>query len=108
MEKAFARYRLMSFVTGTTLIILCLFLLLHTVDLSLWKDLKVLVTIVGIGHGVVLYPIYMVLCFQLAMKARLHVGFVILMLLAGFVPGLAFYMEHKMERRLFPRGYARR
>ena len=108
MEKAFERYRLMSFVTGTTLIILCLFLLLHTVDLTLWRDLKVLVTIVGIGHGVVLYPIYMVLCFQFALKARLHVGFVVLMLLAGFVPGLAFYMEHKMQRRVFPNGYARR
>lgn len=108
MEKAFERYRLMSFVTGTTLIILCLFLLLHTVDLTLWRDLKVLVTILGIGHGVVLYPIYMVLCFQFALKARLHVGFVALMLLAGFVPGLAFYMEHKMERRLFPSGYSRR
>lgn len=108
MEKAFERYRLMSFVTGTTLIILCLFLLLHTVDLTLWRDLKVLVTIVGIGHGVVLYPIYMVLCFQFALKARLHVGFVVLMLLAGFVPGLAFYMEYKMERRLFPSGYSRR
>ena len=108
MEKAFERYRLMSFVTGTTLIILCLFLLLHTVDLTLWRDLKVLVTIVGIGHGVVLYPIYMVLCFQFALKARLHVGFVVLMLMAGFVPGLAFYMEYKMERRLFPSGYSRR
>jgi integral membrane protein len=108
VEKAFERYRLMSFVTGTTLIILCLFLLLHTVDLTLWRDLKVLVTIVGIGHGVVLYPIYMVLCFQFALKARLHVGFVVLMLLAGFVPGLAFYMEYKMERRLFPSGYSRR
>ena len=108
MEKAFGRYRLMSFVTGTTLIILCVFLLLHGVDLTLWKHLKVLVTIVGIGHGVVLYPIYMVLCFQFALKARLHIGFVALMLLAGFVPGLAFYMEHKMERRLFPDGYSRR
>lgn len=108
MEKAFGRYRLMSFVTGTTLIILCLFLLLHGVDLTLWKHLKVIVTIVGIGHGIVLYPIYMVLCFQFALKARLHIGFVALMLLAGFVPGLAFYMEHKMERRLFPNGYSRR
>ena len=108
MEKAFGRYRLMSFVTGTTLIILCVFLLLHGVDLTLWKHLKVLVTIVGIGHGVVLYPIYMVLCFQFALKAKLHIGFVALMLLAGFVPGLAFYMEHKMERRLFPDGYSRR
>jgi len=108
VEKAFGRYRLMSFVTGTTLIILCVFLLLHGVDLTLWKHLKVIVTIVGIGHGVVLYPIYMVLCFQFALKARLHIGFVALMLLAGFVPGLAFYMEHKMERRLFPDGYSRR
>ena len=41
MEKAFARYRLMSFVTGTTLMTLCVFLILHTVDLSLWKDLIV-------------------------------------------------------------------
>jgi integral membrane protein len=108
VEKAFGRYRLMSFVTGTTLIILCAFLVLHGVNLTLWKHLKVLVTIVGIGHGVVLYPIYMVLCFQFALKAKLHIGFVALMLLAGFVPGLAFYMEHTMERRLFPNGYSRR
>ena len=101
MEKAFQRYRLMSYVTGTTLIVLCVFLILHTVDLALWKHLLVIVTIVGIGHGVVLYPIYMVMCFQFALKARLHVGYVVLMLLAGFVPGLAFYMEHRVELRVF-------
>ena len=87
----------MSFVTGTTLMVLCAFLLLHTVDLSLWRHLKIVVTVFGIGHGVVLYPIYMVMCFQFALKAHLHVGYVILMLLAGFVPGLAFYMEHRMN-----------
>jgi integral membrane protein len=105
MEKAFGRYRVMSFVTGTTLIVLCVFLILHTVDLSVWKHLMVLVSIFGIGHGVVLYPIYMVMCFQIALKARLHVGYVALMLLAGFVPGLAFYMEHRMNQKLFPSGY---
>ena len=94
----------MSYVTGTTLIILCLFLLLHSLDLTLWRHLKVLVTIVGISHGVVLYPIYMVLCFQFSLKAHLHIGYLVLMLLAGFVPGLAFYMERKMEHRLFPQG----
>ena len=86
----------MSFVTGTTLLVLCFFLVLHTFDLTLWRHLKVVVTIFGIGHGVILYPIYMVLCFQFALKARLHIGYVVLMLLAGFVPGLAFYMEHRM------------
>lgn len=106
MEKAFQRYRLMSYVTGTTLIILCLFLILHTVDLTLWKHLKVAVTVVGIGHGVVLYPIYMVWCFQFALKARLHVGYVVLMLLAGFVPGLAFYMERRTDAKVFPDGHA--
>lgn len=96
MEAAFRRYRMMSFVTGTTLIVLVLFLILHTVDLTLWTHLKPLVTVVGIGHGVVLYPIYLVLCFQFTLKARLHFGLLVLMLLAGFVPGLAFYMEHRV------------
>jgi integral membrane protein len=105
MEKAFARYRIMSFVTGTTLLILCCTLLLHTVDLSLWKSIKIFVDVVGIGHGVVLYPIYLVMSFQLALKARLHVGYVVLMLGAGFVPGLAFYMEHRMEKKLYPQGF---
>ncbi len=102
MEAAFRRYRAMSFVTGTTLILLTLFLILHTVDLSLWTHLKAVVTVVGIGHGVVLYPIYMIMCFQFALKARLHVGLLVLMLLAGFVPGLAFYMEHLVAVRTAP------
>ena len=106
MQVAFARYRVMSFVTGTTLLVLCVFLLLHTVDLGLWTHLKILVTVVGVGHGVVLYPIYMVMCFQFALKARLHPGWVALMLLAGFVPGLAFYMEHRMATTVMTRSNA--
>jgi integral membrane protein len=103
VERAFQRYRVMSYVTGTTLLILCAFLLLHTVDLSLWTSLKVLVTVIGIGHGVVLYPIYMVMCFQFWLKSHVHAGFLVLMLLAGFVPGLAFYMEHRMRLRVLSR-----
>lgn len=106
MERAFQRYRLMSFVTGTTLLILCVFLGLHTFDLSLWRHLRVLVTVVGIGHGVVLYPIYMVMCFQLWLRSRIPLVLLVLMLLAGFVPGLAFYMEHRIRQRMFPRGVA--
>ncbi len=99
MSRAFARYRVMSFVTGSTLLALTAFLILHTVDRTLWDRLRVLVTVLGIGHGVVLYPIYMVLCFHFALKARLTLGLVVLMLLAGFVPGLAFYMEHRVAQR---------
>jgi hypothetical protein len=53
----------------------------------------------------VLYPIYLVMSFQVALKARLHLGYVVLMMGAGFVPGLAFYMENRMEKKLFPQGY---
>ena len=99
MDAAFRRYRALSFITGTTLILLTLFLILHSVDLGLWTHLKAVVTVVGIGHGVVLYPIYMIMCFQFALKARLHMGLLVLMLLAGFIPGLAFYMEHVVAVR---------
>jgi integral membrane protein len=106
MEKAFARYRFMSFVTGTTLLILCCTLILHYVDLAVWKDMYVFVAVVGVGHGIVLYPIYLVMSFNLAMKARLHIGYLVMMLLSGFVPGLAFYTEHRMNLKLFPHGHA--
>lgn len=105
MDQAFRRYRFMSFVTGTTLLTLCVTLILHGVDLKLWQDIKIFVDVVGIGHGVVLYPIYLVMSFQLALKARLNVGYIALMLLAGFVPGLAFYMEHRMRVKLYPNGF---
>jgi integral membrane protein len=105
VAKAFARYRTMSFITGTTLLILCVTLILHTVALSFWKSIHIFVDVVGIGHGIVLYPIYLVMSFQLALKARLHIGYVALMMFAGFVPGLAFYMEHRMRMKLFPNGF---
>lgn len=107
MLKAFERYRIMSFITGTTLLILFVTLSLQAVAHTFWQDIRIFREILGIGHGVVLYPIYLVMSFQLALKARLHLGYVILMMLAGFVPGLAFYMEHRMRVKLYPQGIPR-
>ncbi len=104
MEATFRRYRAMSFITGTTLLVLFVTLFLHTVDLKFWQHLSLFVRIVGIGHGIVLYPIYMIMCFNLVMRFRLNVGLLGLMLFAGFVPGLAFYLEHRMRLKLYPEG----
>lgn len=104
MEATFRRYRAMSFITGTTLLVLFVTLFLHTVDLTFWKHIHLFVDVVGIGHGIVLYPIYMIMCFNLVVKFRLNALFLGLMLFAGFVPGLAFYLEHRMRLRLYPRG----
>lgn len=94
----------MSYITGTTLLILFVTLFLHTVDLKLWEHIHLFVDVVGIGHGIVLYPIYMVTCFNLTLRFRLPIYFIAIMLFAGFVPGLAFYLEHRMRLRLYPHG----
>jgi integral membrane protein len=108
VDAAFRRYRLMSFVTGTTLLTLFVTLALHQWDLSLWKSIKPLVVVDGVGHGVVLYPIYMIMSFQFVMKARLNLAYLLAMLLAGFVPGLAFVVEWYLARKLYPQGIPRR
>jgi integral membrane protein len=104
VDATFRRYRALSFLTGTTLLILFVTLLLHTVDLSFWKQIHIFVDVVGVGHGILLYPIYMIMCFNLVTKFRLNIGYLALMLFAGFVPGLAFYLEYRMRVKLYPQG----
>ena len=104
MDAAFRRYRLMSFVTGTTLLTLFITLSLQGIDHSLWLQIKAFRVVLGIGHGVVLYPIYLFMCFQLVLKFRLNLWYLVLMMFAGVVPGLAFYLEHQMRLRFYPNG----
>jgi integral membrane protein len=94
----------MSFVTGTTLLTLFVTLFLHTVDFTFWQHIKIFVDVVGIGHGIVLYPLYMIMCFNMVLKFHLNLALLGLMLFAGFVPGLAFYLEYRMRLRLYPNG----
>jgi integral membrane protein len=104
MEIAFRRYRIMSFITGSTLLTLFVFLLLHWIDLSLWKHLEILVRIDGIAHGIIMYPLYMIASFNMVLKFRLPLALLLLMLVAGFLPGVAFYLESRMRLRLYPGG----
>ena len=104
MEIAFRRYRIMSFVTGTTLLTLFVALLLHQVDLSLWKHLSIVVRIDGIAHGFVMSPLYMIASFQMVLKFRLPLALLLLMLIAGFLPGVAFYLEHRLRLKFYPQG----
>jgi integral membrane protein len=102
MDTAFRRYRLMSFVTGTTLLSLFATLALQKIDLSAWQSISWFVRLDGVAHGVVLFPIYMIMSFQFVLKAKLPVLLLALMFFAGFVPGLAFYMEYRLRRRFYP------
>ena len=103
MKRAHSFYRIMSYVTGTTLLLLTATFILHRVDAALWDRVHWFVALIGIGHGVVLYPIYMVSCFNLILKARIKFVYFFLMLISGFVPFLAFVMERYTEKNLVPR-----
>jgi len=104
MDAAFRRYRLMSFVTGSTLLSLFATLALHAIDLHLWQDINVLVRVDGIAHGLILFPIYMVMSFQFVLKAKLPLYILVTMLLAGFVPGVAFLVEYLLAKKVYPQG----
>ncbi len=104
MDAAFRRYRLMSFVTGTTLVLLFLHLALKSLDHSLWQSTSLFERIDGVAHGIVFFPIYMIMSFQFVLKAKLNVTILALMFFAGFVPGLAFYMEYRLAKKYYPQG----
>ena len=101
MDASYRRYRVMSYVTGTTLLMLCGTLVLHKISASAWESISWFVKTIGIGHGVVLYPLYMIASFQMVLKHKLSMLLLVGMLLAGFVPGLAVYLEHRMRIRLY-------
>jgi hypothetical protein len=46
----------------------------------------------------------MIMCFNMVLKFHLNLALLGLMLFAGFVPGLAFYLEYRMRLRLYPNG----
>jgi integral membrane protein len=100
MDASFRRYRFLSFVTGTTLLLLIVVAvpLKHFAGID-WPD-----RVIGISHGVILYPIYLVMAMEFAVRARVKLALAAGMILAGFIPGLAFYVEHRIHKRYYPNG----
>ena len=94
IEGALLRYRIMSFVTGTAL------LLLFVVAIPLNSSVPTFGRVLGVAHGVVLYPLYLLTVVQLWFLTRLRWWWWLLMLVAGVIPFLAFVMEHYVTRAI--------
>jgi len=97
MTTALRFYRVMSYVVGTALLILCV-----GVVLRYGYSRPTLEKVMGPIHGA-LYIVYLAAVVNLATKVRLRVGRVVAMIVAGFVPFLAFYVEHRVVSTLEPR-----
>jgi integral membrane protein len=93
MHAAVLRYRVMAYITGVVLIVLCF------VGIPLQvAGHPAVANNVGVVHGI-LYIIYLAVAYILARKLRLANGPIVLLLLAGTIPVLTFVVERWMTRR---------
>ena len=96
---ALARYRVMAFIVGTGLAILCFIgIPLQVIGGNKWPWTSV-VAIVGPIHGI-FYIVYLLTCLDLAGRARFRTAQLLGMVCSGLVPLLAFYMERKVTERV--------
>jgi integral membrane protein len=88
LKGALFRYQLMANIVGVLVIPLFLFTGLHLG----FGGYKAELAIFGVTHGY-LYIVYLIAAGYLALKARLHIPWILLMFAAGLVPGLTFVVE---------------
>lgn len=91
MSGALTRYRVMAYVVGVWLIVL----VFVGMPLKYLADQPLVVRIVGPVHGF-LYIVYLVVALDLAIKRRYGLPRTALMLLAGALPFLAFWVERRV------------
>jgi integral membrane protein len=95
MVGAVVRYRTMAFVVGTALI--CLFIVV--IFQAFGQKMKLEEKIVAVSHGY-LYLIYLVTAADLARRARWRLGRILIVVAAGFVPTVAFFVEHRVYQQM--------
>ena len=93
MKAAVLRYRVMAYVTGVVLVILCF------VGIPLQvAGYPTVANDVGVVHGL-LYIIYLVCAWMLSRRLQLATKPTVIMLLAGTIPIMTFIVERWVTRR---------
>lgn len=95
MGSALTRFRVVAYVVGVVLIVL----MLVAMPLKYLADYPTLVEVVAPFHGF-LYVVYLVVSFDLAMRARWPLSRTVLLLLAGTVPVVSFVAERWATARI--------
>jgi integral membrane protein len=94
MHRAVLRYRVMAYVTGVVLMVLCFV----GIPLQVAAHNTIVVNDVGTLHGI-LYIIYIVFAYLLTRRLKLAMGPTVLVLLAGTIPVLTFVVERWVSHR---------
>ena len=102
MKKLFDAYRVLALIVGVLLAFCSLvaFPLRHFAaqggTLQTFGDQA---SIMWVAHGWA-FMIYVVVAFLLARRARWSIGFTLVALIAGLVPLLIFWVEHRVTQRM--------
>lgn len=95
LSAALLRYRVMAYIVGTGLLIL----VFVGVPLQYGATIPQVAQIVGPIHGF-LYIVYLLASVDLARRARFTLLQMAAMIGAGFLPFLAFIIEHRVGKRV--------
>ena len=93
MRAAVLRYRVMAYITGVLIIVVCFV----GIPLQIAAHNTFIVNQVGTVHGF-LYLVYIVFAYLLAQKLHLPVKQTVILLLAGTIPVMTFVVERWMMR----------
>jgi integral membrane protein len=96
VRTAVLRYRVMAYVTGVVLMVLCFV----GIPLQVFAHNEAVVNYVGTAHGL-LYIVYLAAAYLMSRQLRMKLGSpqTVLLLLAGTIPVLTFVVERWMTRR---------
>ena len=95
LAGALLRYRIMAYVVGVGLLIL----VFVGVPLQYGANIPQVAAVVGPIHGF-LYIVYLVSAVDLARRSRFTLWQLAAMVGAGFLPFLAFFIEHRVRLRV--------
>ena len=95
VSGALMRYRVMAYIVGVGLILV----VFVGIPLQFAAHQKGFVEVVGTLHGY-LYLLYLVAAGDLARRAHWKLGRILGVVAAGFVPFLAFVVEHRVLRQM--------
>jgi integral membrane protein len=93
MRKAALAYRVMAYITGVLIIVVCFV----GIPLQVAANNTFIVSQIGTVHGY-LYIVYVIVAYILAQKLKMRFWPTILLLLAGTIPILTFFVERWMNR----------
>src|ERR1700689_3992751 len=93
MRAAARRYRVMAYITGVLIIVVCFV----GIPLQVAAHNTIISIDVATVHGF-LYIVYVIVAYLLAQKLKMRLGPTLLLLLAGTVPIMTFFVERWMIR----------